>query len=563
MKRTLHRGWRLGFGWPALLTLGLAPLHAADEPVIMLPPLEVSAALQTTPWRYAEIPGLEILSSCADSTTRAFIEAEHRIDRLFAALVPDEFQVRLAVPKIVVLSEQKRTLTASQDLVAGFGATGNVGAKGSGALPARAASVRFMPNLRLADPDSIAVFAVIDESKFNPDQMGLTPDHVRFVLEHRTPPLPAWFVDGFAILSTKMIFSRDGITFTAADWMSPQETEPLRTDANAPRTLLSMRELLEEKRPADNAPADASRRWRAQASLFLRWAFDGDEARRKAFWKFVARATDGPINEEAFQQCFRESYADARDRLSDYLPIALRNPVRFIPGEIPPLADYKLRLATDAEVGRLKGDWERLEISFVRSRFPQYVTRYEEQAARTLTKSYAIDSRDPRLLAILGLHACDVGKDEQAYPMLETAAQAGVVRPRVYFELARLRYIQALANPNGANGLLGAAQVNAILEPLRTAHEQLPPLAQSYALAAEVWSRSEVRLSRQHFALLDEGLKLFPRQLTLLYQVAVLKFRQGANAEAAALIDRGLELSPTPASRAGFEKLQIALGSGG
>jgi hypothetical protein len=519
----------LGLGhWSLVIatafTVGLLsrPAQAAEpppsDPVIMLPPLEVTAALQTTPWRYAEVPGIEILSSCSESTTRAFIQAEHRIEQLFATLVPAEFQVKLAVPKIVVLSEQKRTLSASQDLVVGLGEK-----EGAGKRPARNATVRFMPNLRLNDFDSVAVFAMIDESAFNPDTLGLTSDHVRFVLDHRTPPLPGWLIDGLTVLATKMTFARDALSFANADWMSPGETEPLRTDDTFPRTLLAMADLLERPRPTEPGPNDAVRRWRAQAALFVRWAFDGDKERRASLWKYVRRVTATPATEAIFQECFGFGYADARDMLSDYLPLALRNPLRHRPESIPDLESYRLRLATDAEVGRLKGDWERLEVAYVRTRFPQYVSRYEEQATRTLTKAHAIDSRDPRLLAVMGLHASDAGDNEKARPLLEAAVYAKVVRPRAYFELARLRFIQAVAKPAGQNGFLNSAQANAVLEPLRSAYTQQPPLAQTYALTAEVWSRSGMRLAQAHFDLLDEGLRTFPGQLNLLYQVAALK----------------------------------------
>jgi hypothetical protein len=436
------------------------------------------------------------------------------------------------------------------------------GKDGGGKPPARTGNVRFMPNLRLSDPDAVAVFAVIDEGQFNPDTLGLTADHVRFVLDHRTPSLPAWLIEGLTILSGKMTFSREAIAFGNADWMSPAETEPLRTDDAFPRTLLAMADLLERPRPTEPGPHDAVRRWRAQATLFVRWALD-EQTRRDALWKYVRAVTAAPATEAMFQDCFGLGYADARDALSDYLPLALRNPIRYSPESLPELPSYRLRLATDAEVGRIKGDWERLEIAYVRARFPQYVARYEEQATRTLTKAHAVDSRDPRLLAVMGLQAVDMGDAEKARPLLEAAAHAKVVRPRVYFELARLRFVQAVDKPAGKNGFFDAAQANAVLEPLRSAHALLPPLAQTYALTAEVWNRSGMRLGKQHFDLLDEGIRTFPTQLNLLYQVAALKMIHGDTANAAPLVQRGLQLSPTPAARAGFERLDAILKSGG
>jgi hypothetical protein len=552
--------------WRCLLVaVAVSASRAADDSVILLPPLEVSAALQTNPWRYAALPGLEVLSSCSESTTRAFIAAEYRLEQLFAALVPAEFQVRLSVPKIVVLSEQKRTLSASQDLVAGFGA-----AEGkAGKLPAdeagraRAAAVRFMPNLRLADPDLVVVFAVIDEEKFDSEQLGLTSDYVRFALDHRTPPLPAWLVDGFTQLSATLGFSRDTLSFAADDDDTSPEGKVTRIEPNLPNPLLPLAELFERPRPADPAAAVANTAWRAQAALFIRWAFDGDDARQDALWNFVARAGREPVTEAVFEECFHAGYEDVGKRLTAYVQSRLRNPVYYRPDEIAPLPKYVLRLATEAEIGRIKGDWERLEIAYVKSHFPQYTVRYEEQATRTLKKGLNAAPQDPQLLAVMGLQASDAGKNDPAREMLEAAVRGGVARPRVHFELARLRYVAALAQPAGPEGRLDATQVNGVLEALRAAHALQPPLPQTYVLAAEAWARGGVRLLPQHWSLLEEGLRLFPRNAGLIYQLAALKALHGSAAEAKELIERGLQLNPPPAGRAEFEKLRAAMANGG
>ncbi len=540
-----------------LVSLLLAPgvptgvTAAGDDRVVVLPPLEVAAELQTNPWRYLAVPGIEVLSSCSESTTRAFIQAEYRVERLFAALVPEEFQVQLAVPKVVILSEQKRTLSASQNLVAGFGGD-------SMNASASEPKVQFMPNLRLNDPDAVVVFAMIDEERFRPDQLGLTAEYVRFILDRRTPPLPAWLVNGLSVLATRMTFSRDTITFTEAEWISPAETEAVRRATRQPPTLLTLCSLFEQPRPTEAAAAQL---WRSQAALFIRWAFDGTDARRAAFWKFVGRVNAAPAGEDVFVECFGRTYDEVFERLLAYLPSAVTSAVYFQPDNIPALPPYRLQLATDAEIARLKGDWERLEIAYVRAYFPQYAARYEEQATRTLARYATAQPRDPRLLAVLGLHACDLGRDDEARPYLEAAVEAQVVRPRVYFELARIRYTTALTQPAGSTGQLSSEQINGILHPLREAHRQSPPLPQTYALIANVWNHTGIRLGPAHFALLDEALGRFPTQPNLLYQVAALKLLHGANAEAAILIQRGLALSSHPTARAGFEKLQMLLKS--
>ena len=538
----------------AVLIAALAsPFNFAAEPaatapvaegIVELPPLEVSAGLvKVRPWQYTMHGGIEILSRCTDAVTSELAQSVYRAEQLFAYLVPEEFQVKLAVPKILVLADQKSTPSSSRDLVQGF---------------SRIDNVRFLPNLRLNDLDAVVIYAIVDEDHFDGMRLGLTPGHIRFVLERRTPPLPAWLIEGITGLTPDLSFDRGGLGLGPADWLAGPEEENLKKDADFPRTLLPMGELLERPRapePADQS--DRARRWRAQSALFVRWALDGaDPLRRTVFWRFVKQACAMPVTEAMFQDCFALSYADVRDRLSDYLPGALKNPVRVQPEKLAKLPDPQLRLATSAEIGRIKGDWERLEITYVKNLHPQYVARYEEQANLTLTKAYASDPSDAGLKAVIALRACDAGDDARARPFLEAAMQAKVVRPRVYYELARIRYAEALKQPAGRDGLLSAEQANTVLQPLAATSGQLPPLAQTYALAAEVWSHSDARLSPSHLALLDDGLRLFPMQLTLLYQVALVKMRQGLEPDALALVERGQQLAATATAKARFEKLR-------
>jgi hypothetical protein len=318
--------------------------------------------------------------------------------------------------------------------------------------------------------------------------------------------------------------------------------------------------LVNELPPASTATAAHLRTWSAQAALFVRWALDGERApRRAAFWKLVDRACNEPVTEECFRDCFGFGYADARDRLSDYLPSAVRNPIRLRAEKLTRLPSVRMRDATRTEIGRLKGEWERLEIGFVRARHPEFTGKYQEQAHRTLTQAFEAAPQDPRLLTVIGLYEIDVGNETQARPYLEAAAKARIVRPRLYFELSRLRYAEARANAAGRDGLLSVAQANSVLDPLNFGHTQTPPLVENYLLVAEVWSRAEAALERRHFALLEEGLRLFPQNPRLLYGVAALNALQGRRTEATALVERGLRIVQSGPAREAFLKLQAAL----
>ena len=209
------------------------------------------------------------------------------------------------------------------------------------------------------------------------------------------------------------------------------------------------------------------RRWRAQATLFVRWSIDplnGDH--REALWNLVANAGPGRVTEMQFRQYFGIGYTDLPQALGDYLSQAIRKPIRLKPRTKPNFPVTKPRLATSAEIGRIKGDWERLEARNVKAQFPEYASRYLRQAENTLREIYNRGVRDPQFLAIIGLFDCDQGKDAEARPWLENAFAARVKRPRIYAELGSLRYGEKVAAlPQGK--LFNAAEVDNILEPIR------------------------------------------------------------------------------------------------
>src|SRR5207237_10763011 len=133
----------------------------------------------------------------------------------------------------------------------------------------------------------------------------------------------------------------------------------------------------------------------------------------------------------------------------------------------PGLPDFTLRPAGDVEVARIKGDWERLEIGYVKAQFPVLEPKYVEQARRTLRRGHDGGSRDPRLLAVMGLCEVDAGNDIAAREFLEDAAARGQsLRPRAWFELARLRFAALEARRDGAGAGLTPAQASGVLTPL-------------------------------------------------------------------------------------------------
>src|ERR1019366_9231312 len=99
--------------------------------------------------------------------------------------------------------------------------------------------------------------------------------------------------------------------------------------------------------------------------------------------------------EALFQECFGLDFATAQQQLTAYLPEAIREKLALRPSQRPRLPDYALRPASEAEIARLRGDWERLEVGYVKAHFPSLAPKYLEQARRTLRRAYDHGSRDP------------------------------------------------------------------------------------------------------------------------------------------------------------------------
>jgi hypothetical protein len=540
------------------LVAGTAPLPAAEE-VVELPPFEVvSPGKILPPWQYVALENKEVLSRCSTAITREFIEVQSRLTQLLQLMLPAELQVKLSAPQLFILTDQNTTPAAAKEAVQGFSGTSQPPA---GGWSAREQAVRFLPNLRLNDVDEVAVYAIVDERNFRSERLVLTMNHVRDVLVRRTPALPSWYTVGVLTLFKDVSFLSDGLEFASYDWVTAQETENLRRDADHPRTLLPMRELFAGPGTGEGSDdGETLRLWRVQSALLVRWALDGDDpARRTGFWKLVAQAAAEPMREAMVQEHLGLSYADLRDRLSDYLPGSLRERLRLRAEKLTPVPPFSLRLASPAEIGRIKGDWERMEIAYVKARYPQYTDKYAQQAHRTLTEAYGKGVRDPELLAVIGLYEIEVGNGVAARSFLEDAAKAKVVRPRVYLELARLRYAEATASLNEGSPRLSTAQANQVLAPLATAWTQAPPLVEAFVLAADVWVRSASVLEQPQWGFLEEGRRLFPGHGILTYYTAVLKLQHGDDACAAALITQGLQLSLTTQTRARFEQLRDLL----
>ena len=138
---------------------------------------------------------------------------------------------------------------------------------------------------------------------------------------------------------------------------------------------------------------------------------------------------------------------------------------------------------------------------------------------------------------------------------LESAAALGPIRPRASCELGRLRLAEFRAAPAGQGGL-DTAQTARVLEPLFAARAALPALPEVYELIGDAWAASATKPTLGHLAVMDEGVKLFPRRVALVWRAAELYARHGHREHAEAFIDLGLRIAEDEPTRARFTALR-------
>lgn len=559
------------------------PAPPAEQRTVELPPC-VSEAASLQRWRYARAGDVEVLSQWPDDVTRRVIDSRNLLQAELAALIPPAFQVQRPVPAMHVLFGNVDNPAVAAQLAARIKQFAGMPLdtdpedpfEAEDAQAARAAIdwvVRFQTYDQLWDADTFATYQVAAGSRAPGAELGLKPRYLRYLLEARTPGLPSWFIEGMIelqrialTLTPPPTLSGDlttpirsaGVSLAPAQWLSPEESARLRADPASRPTLMPLGVLFGGLRLGVNQAAEIQLR-RSEAALFIRWALDvtkpetqtghppeGSDLERlepgqlqpQALWTYLDRAGREPANEALFQECFGQTYAEAEVRLRDYLPYALTHTIALkAPDEIA-LPGFELRDATAAEVSRLRGELARLEIDLIKEDHPPLTTIYREQFRQIVQPGLDRGSRDPQLLAIAGLAESATGNDEAARPLLEAAVAARLPRARIYQELARIHFNEV--RPTKPEAKITSAQAAPALELLALGLKQAQPLAENYELVAEIWLRTAGRLTREQLAVLDEGIRIFPRRMRLVYLSALVYGFTGLDGHARALVEQGL-----------------------
>ncbi|MSU47494.1 MAG: hypothetical protein EXS37_00100 [Opitutus sp.] len=523
---------------------GLPGLRAADSlvvsgPVIELPKFEVVDSRLLPPpeaWRYAEIPGFEILSRISERETKRFMRDFLLLQTVIGEIMPMLLRGQTPVPTALVLC----------------------GGRGKGFdefLPADRSIEQYGTNslfFKTAERSAIVIDFALDEIQLGgEDRLEADPyrafyaAYFRFLIRRQTiDKAPPWFEEGLVQLFAATEFDKKYISFAQiGDGFGASKIGDFNQMLHK-RAIMPFGEMLAPDGPSRRTPF-----WAAQCYAFVHYCLYGWGLKNQApFVRFVQRLGEEAPSETLFKECFKKSYKQFATELRGYIDFTAHKKVEFKAKkghELPEPPPVPMRAAADHEVGRIKGEVLRLGGN-------------STAAHNTLIAPYVRGERDPRLLAALGLDEKQSGNDDRARKFLEAAASANVQRARAYLELARLRLDEVRTKARGAGGQLDADQMSRVLTPLFTARKLPPPMADVYGLIAETWSLSAAKPEAEHLAVVIEGVRMFPRDTALLMHATLLAAKRGFPVEAKALAERGVKVSKEAGDQDRFRMIAAA-----
>ena len=538
---------------------------------------------QPETWRYGLAGEFEVISNASDRETQRIV----RDLRLFHQAVGEIWPAissNSKVPTTLILCSKGQTFAEFAP-----SQTNSTGGLVSLALHDHEESAIVVDlgtvtlNMAIAGDNGIAV----DQSQ------QLHREYIHLLLERIEPRPPAWLEEGLAQLFMRMQYSNERITFAAledrhtlsamqgaAGRLNAEQARAFTSlsagvqppsgvaDANpddpvliatAPgddkdfnltlgaRGLMPMDKMFAVTRDAQAATHTVGGLWPKQCEAFVHLCLYGQDQRfLKPFIEFVSKSAREPVTEELFRRCFNMSYEGMLIAMRGYIESARYKSVELTTkkGEkLPEFGPIPLREATEAEVGRIKGDALRL-------------AGHSEAAHLSLIAPYVRGERDPQLLAAIGLDERAQGHSERAQKFLEAATSAHTTRARAYVELGLLYEAEALAHPAGSDGKLSAAQFVPIAKTLLASRRFPPPIQETYEGLAKALLAVASSPTTEDLALIDEGVRLFPGDVELAYSAARLWSKIGGIAMVDRLCDIGVKASPDAASRQRFLDLR-------
>jgi hypothetical protein len=553
----------------------------ASDPIIELPPFVVTDTRelpQPESWRYSTIPGFEILTNASDRATQRLMRDFGMFRQALGHVWPIPQRLSQTTPLIICGRGGKFDAFIPAGKVVPDAAAASLflkqGSKTAIIIDLEATTLNILnvdsANDAATGTDSGMISVEHDKQLYR--------EYVRYLLSQSETRFPAWLEEGLSQIIMKMQFDRKWIEFAKLEDPNTVSTQAAMTaELNALATADDPDAATLPGAPAEDRDFNAALRrralvkldkffavkhdsleatnvlgnnvWAKQAYAFVHMCLYGYKGKfQKAFTTFLQRSMREPVTEEMFKECFNMTYNKMLLEIRSYCDFTVYESKYYKSKEdviIPP-PPLELREATQAEIGRIKGE--------------ALLLAGHTQAARAeLVAAYQRGEREPNLLGAIGLFERAHGEEERARKFLEAAHAAKINRSDALLELARFRYADALAKPEAGSGQFTGAQVSSIMMPLLAARKQPPPLAAVYDLAGDTLARSAVKPNRDAAIMVVEGAQLFPLRLKLVYQAALMALELGELQSAHALAAHGIKYSPDENARNRFAELKAAL----
>ncbi len=557
----------------AVLTCLSGSLFAADPlkvegKTVELPEFNVTDSRllpEAPPWRYGRVGDFEVLSSASERVTRKLLADFGRFQRALTLLWPAPPRPNAGSALILCgrAGEFATLLPPGTD-------------PKNSPLPSRLLKDReltFIAADLAAERSSVldAAGALANDAAFVEIEFDhatlLYREYIFSLLQQSEARAPVWMAEGLAqivmdaeITDSWLIYGKVN-TFKGAAVGGGTAAEETDASANSTavvgeqpfnyvlrhRALMPLADFFAVTADSPEARSPLGNNlWAKQAYLFVHFCLFGEDLRyRDALVQFIGRLAREPLSEALFKEVFKVDYRTMQRQLEAYLRHVRHKyqSYELKPGDRFDPKSVELDTASAAQIGRLLGDAQRLAGNLT-------------TAGETYRTAYLRGSREPVLLAGLAVTESAAGHADRAAKFLDAACAAPVARPSAHAALARRRLEAALAAP-GAK--LEPADLARVLTAVFEARKHPPLVPETYHVAADAWAASSVPAKPANLAVLDEGLKAFPRDSALVLKGAQLYAAAGAPDIAASIARMGLRFAAEADAKAKFERLIASL----
>jgi hypothetical protein len=515
---------------------------SAAEPTLELPKYTVSNEVLLPPresWRYTAFPGFEVLSQASEGNTIKFLRDFQMLQQVIAVVWPDLNQGPGQTPTVLILFDDPQAQSLQ---LPGISLMGDQAELAISEVPSE--QRRLVTSRHYSDQESACIFVNLGSrlsGALDPYRQFYR-EYVRFLIERRSPGTAPWLQEGIARVVASVDFTDKWFTFgqVGRERMDSGDGDFNRLLGRAPNSVVvaSFPSLEAMLRGGPVGRLGES----ALANAFVHMCIYGRGRQyQQGFLKYVSRANGNFVSEEFFVECFGMSMRKMQDELQGYVSFTDHVSIAYEAKkghEIKPTGDPVMRAATQAEIGRVKGDAFRL-------------ARRMDAARVALLAPYLRHEQDANLLAALGIFEVEAGRNDYALRFLEAAVAGQTTRTRAAVELARLREGRPTAPVRVPPPARGTPEGYVRMAPLTPAMKQQIEYQQQ--IMGLFKSRSPA--TPAEIAKVDQAVAEYPDAANLVFLAALVYGKAGLPQKGIDLLDK-TERKRKPADIARFLQLR-------